>query len=290
MGTTGVLAVTGGSPGIIAAMHRRIDDLERRWTRFDPTSELSRLNAAPHGRPTVVSPETFLLVGRAVEAWELTAGRFDPTVLPAMLANGYDRTFDAIPGDRDARGESPRSAPGCAGIELDDRLNAVTLPPGVEIDPGGIGKGLAVDLVATEAIAAGASGALVDLGGDIRVIGDGPEDGHWIIDLDHPLDTDRTLLHLAVRDLAVATSSRLLRRWRIGGAPRHHLVDPSTGAPTSSGLLTATVLAPECWRAEALTKAIFVSGDLTAAAGASAIVVDDDGACHATPDLMALAA
>src|SRR5207249_2443010 len=77
----------------------RIDALEARWTRFDDRSELTRLNATAGTGPAVVSVDTFLLVQRAVDAWELTHGRFDPTVLPALMAAGYDRDFDELAAD-----------------------------------------------------------------------------------------------------------------------------------------------------------------------------------------------
>jgi thiamine biosynthesis lipoprotein len=237
-----------------------------------------------------VSPDTFLLVDRAVQAWKLTDGRYDPTVLDALVTNGYDRTFTAIALDQrpDPDGPEPEAAPGCASVALDARLHAVTLPVGTSIDPGGIGKGLAADLVAEELLAAGADGVLVDLGGDVRVAGTGPQDGAWVVDVEHPLYGRRSLLHLLLRDAGIATSSRLRRRWHRDGVPRHHLLDPATGRPTLGTLVAATVVAGEAWWAEALTKAVFVGG-LEAAAGASALLVDDDGTCTGTADLVALA-
>lgn len=94
--------------------------LEDLWSRFIPTSEISRLNRA-RGRAVRVAPETRLLVRRAVEAWQSTSGRFDPTVYEALVAAGYDRTFDRIAVA--AEGPEPvraAPAPGCAGITVDD--------------------------------------------------------------------------------------------------------------------------------------------------------------------------
>lgn len=291
MGSSARVVVLGGPPGLDRQAEDRVADLERRWSRFLPHSELSRLNDAPKGRPTLVSPDTYLLIERAVQAWKLTDGRYDPTVLDALVANGYDRSFRAFPVDRELGSEptTPHPAPGCAGVELDPRLRAVTLPPGTSLDPGGIGKGLAADLVAEELLAAGAEGALVDLGGDVRVAGVGPHEGAWVIDVEHPLYGDRALLHLLLNDAGIATSSRLRRRWHRNGQPRHHLLDPSTGRPTIGTLVAATVVAGTAWWAEALTKVAFVGG-LSAITGASALLVDDDGSCSGTDDLVALVA
>ena len=250
---------------------------------------ISRLNAAPKDRPIIVSPETFRLLERAVSAWNITHGCYDPTVLDAVIANGYDRTFMHVPSVRssDANDPSPSAAPGCDGIELNERLLAVTLPAGVRIDPGGIGKGLAADLVAEALTACGADGALVDVGGDIRVSGAGPHDGAWVIDIADPIDESRPLAHLELTDAGIATSSALRRSWVLGDR-RHHLIDPATGRPTDTGVAQATVIAPEAWRAEALTKAIFVTGSIDPANGTSAVIVDTRGGRTGTPDLMKL--
>ena len=294
MGSSARVVVLGGPPGLDRRAEDRIADLESRWSRFRPQSELSRLNESPHGRPTLVSGDTFALIERAVQAWKLTDGRYDPTVHDALVANGYDRTFSALhaeaevdPGGRGP--DAPQPAPGCSGVELDARLCSVTLPPGTRIDPGGIGKGLAADLVATELLAAGAEGVLVDLGGDVRVAGTGPHDGDWVVDVEHPLHGDRALLHVLLHDAGIATSSRLRRRWHRNGVPRHHLLDPATGRSTIGTIVAATVVAGEAWWAEALTKAAFVGG-LEAVTGASVLLVHDDDTCTGTPDLLGMAA
>src|SRR4249919_2803008 len=109
---------------------------EARWSRFRPTSELCRLNDAG-GAPVVVSASTFALIGRAVDAWRDTGGRYDPTVLAALEAAGYDRDFDAVPRQAAERATPPTDVPGCGDVELDELVRAVRLPPGVALDLGG---------------------------------------------------------------------------------------------------------------------------------------------------------
>ena len=137
------------------------------------------------------------------------------------------------------------------------------LPFGVGFDPGGIGKGLAADLVAGELIARGAVGACVNIGGDLRVTGTPPHAGGWRIAIDDPLGGRHAPPPLAVVELAeggVATSSRLKRRWRgRDGEARHHLIDPLTGTTACTTVLTASVVASEAWRAEVLAKAAFLA-------------------------------
>jgi len=288
MGSDAHVIVVGGPPGGAERARRRIDDLEARWSRFRPDSEISGLTRRA-GEWVTLSPDSVLLVERALEAWRVTVGRFDPTVLGAVIRAGYDRSFELLDPARVAPGTSPLTA-GAAGIEIDGMR--VRLPAGVGFDPGGIGKGLAADLVVAEALAAGAAGACVNLGGDLRVSGTPPGDpSAWTIAVEHPASPEPVAL-LGVHDGAVATSTTLRRRWSAGGEERHHLIDPWTGAPSTSDLTLAAVVAAQCWAAEVLAKAVLLRGstqafDLVAGLGADALTVDRDGAIRSTPGLAA---
>ena len=282
MGTdVSVLALgAGGDLGAVAA--DAIEALEAKWSRFRPTSELCRLNDAV-GAPVVVSPETFDLVARAVDAWQFTGGRYDPTILPALIAAGYDRSFDELAPDNGAPVGDPVPAPGCAGIVLDPIVHAIRLPPGVALDLGGIGKGYAADLVARDLVRSPDwHGVLVNLGGDLRSMGESPAPHGWVIEVDDPLGTGATGL-LSLSTGAVATSTRLRRAWTRAGREMHHLVDPRTGLPGGSGVASVTVIAGDAWRAEVLAKAAFLAGSvdggrLVTDAGATGLLVTDDGA------------
>jgi len=239
-------------PGAEALVRGRLAELEQRWSRFRADSELSRLNAAG-GEPTPVSPDTERLVRLAVRAWQSTGGAFDPSVHDALVGLGYDRDFAAGPSrDSDYR---PRPAPGCAGIEI--APGSIQLPAGVRLDPGGLGKGLAADLITAELLALGCAGACLNVAGDLRVRGAGPDGPGWRIGIDDPHDHRRLLLELTLDDGGCATSSVRGRQW---GAGRHHLIDPSTGLPLAGELVAVTVLAPDAAVAEALTKAVLVRG------------------------------
>jgi thiamine biosynthesis lipoprotein len=282
-----VLAVGADDEAMAVLGARAIDALEARearWSRFRPSSELCRLNDAA-GAPVVVSRSTFGLIARAVEAWRETEGRYDPTVLAALEAAGYDRDFDAVPRDSDDTAAlGTTTVPGCGDIELDDLVSAVRLPPGVALDLGGIGKGAAADEVSAElldAAVAGVRGVLVNLGGDLRARGNALEPHGWVVDVDAPLATGATGL-LAFAEGAIATSTKLRRAWTRGDRALHHLIDPRTGAPAESGLASVTVVAGEAWRAEVLAKAAFVAGAdegraLVEGAGATGLFVTDAG-------------
>ena len=275
MGSDAHVLVVG--PTALADRARaRIADLERRWSRFDQHSEVSALNRHA-GSPVAVSAETVELVERALDAWRLTHGWYDPSVLGALERAGYDRTFDEI-GTPTTGGTSALAAD-TAAIEI--VAGTVRLPRGTGFDPGGIGKGLAADIVVDELRAEGADGVCVNLGGDVRVDGAGPTGAAWTIGVEHPA-ARKAIARVGIARGAVATSTTLRRRWRVGGEVRHHLIDPTTGRPSWTTLTFATVVAGHAWIAEVLAKALVLRGapaqfDDVNESGAAALAVDDDG-------------
>jgi thiamine biosynthesis lipoprotein len=288
MGCDAHLMVVGGSETLADAAVERIDDLEGRWSRFRPDSEISLLNGLPN-LPIEVSPETYDLITRAVYAWEVTGGAFDPTVLPSLLAYGYDRSYEHIDASPNAALPILAPAPGCSGIVTDPSSRSVVLPSGVTIDPGGIGKGLAADIVVAELLTAGAAGAMVSLGGDVRVAGRPPSGSVWSIAVDDPFDPEAELTRVQLTGGAVTTSSRLRRSWTRGGETVHHLIDPKSGASFGGDVATVTTVASEGWWAEAMTKVVFASG-LGALVNAEAIVVTCDGQIRHSPGFGQVAA
>ena len=266
MGSSVHLVATGDEPRAAAALDwamRRIDELEQRWSRFLPTSEISQLNASA-GTPVTVSDDTLLLVQRALEARTMSNGRFDPTLLQAMHANGYDRTFMSI--------KMPAFLPqldlrqlGFGDVTVDAAAKTVALGATTGFDPGGIGKGLAADLVAEGMVARGAAGALVNLGGDIRCLGDGPAGGGWVIAVgDDHAEVSNQIIEIA--EGGVASSTRSRRRWKqrtdSGTVDAHHLLDPATGRPAPDAALLVTVIAAQCSDAEWLATSIAADGQL----------------------------
>src|SRR4051812_15281067 len=151
MGSDVHVLVVGGSPALVTHARRRIAQLEQRWSRFRTDSEVSELNRRA-GETMRVSPDTMLLVQRALDAIHLTGGLFDPTVLGAVIRAGYNRSFDpTVSFDRGGESNLTR---GTLAIDGD----AVRLPAGTGFDPGGLGKGLAADLVVRELLDGGADG------------------------------------------------------------------------------------------------------------------------------------
>jgi FAD:protein FMN transferase len=213
MGCDVHLLVVGGPQHLLAVARERLQELERRWSRFQAGSEISRLNALA-GLPVHLSPVTLGLVERALEGARVSGGRYDPTVLGDVLRAGYDRSFERLTAAA-PHGSSPLGR-GYERIAVDHAGSAVTLPPGVGIDPGGIGKGYAADLLVEELLAQGAVGACVNVGGDLRVDGSAPGAGSWVVAIGHPLQPEPAATVTLERG-AVATTSRVRRAW---GRPR----------------------------------------------------------------------
>ena len=222
---------------------QEFERLEQVMSRFRDDSELSRLNR--DGALDDASRDLVRVVELALEAREATGGRFDPTVHDAMVAAGYDRTFDAVAPDA-ASGERPPPAPCGGGIHVDGKR--ITLEPGSRLDLGGIGKGYAVDRVAELLTVVGP--CLVNAGGDLAVLG-----GSWPVGV-----TDEITLELTRG--GIATSGRDRRRWVRDGEERHHLIDPSTGLPATDAPLRVTVVAGCAAAAEVAAKAAFLGADI----------------------------
>src|SRR2546430_11200032 len=160
MGTQVHLVTVGADPEVLELGRQRIHELEALWSRFREDSEISRLNVAA-SRPVRVSPETIELVQRSLEGWQATSGAFDPTILGDLVALGYHASFEHL---REASPLplAPRRRGEAGRVVVDRRNETVRLPEGAALDPGGIGKGLAADIVAEKMLEAGAPGACAE--------------------------------------------------------------------------------------------------------------------------------
>lgn len=259
MGTRYAIVGHAVDAPLFAEAARELARLECRWSRFLPDSEIAVLNRTP-GRPVIVADETFAVISAAVDGAIATGGLFDPTVHDTLVAHGYDRSFAEITTDGDDTTDvtipfPPAAAPGVAGITLDEALRAVTLPPGVRLDLGGIGKGAAADRVSGQLIDRGARGVAIVIGGDARVRGRSPDGGGW-----RPVHEGEAMAGGAIHDGGVCTSSIGRRRWVRAGRERNHLVDPRTGRCLGSAIASVTVTAATATQAEVLAKAAMVRG------------------------------
>lgn len=251
-----------------AVLH--LEHLERCWSRFIATSDVSRINQlGPAGGKIQVDPSTLTLLATMIEGYQTTAGRFDPSVLRALIAEGYGASrIDPAMVSSVAPG-SERSA-ALHDLELDPATGTVTVPPGLVVDPGGIGKGLAADLAVARLLEEGVDGAMVEIGGDLAMAGSPVDPAGWLVDVEQPDPNDGLLCSLAINAGGVATSSIRSRRWVRDGVERHHQIDPHTATCSLTDLTAVTVIAPAGWQAE-------VHATAALAAGSDAVIAYLDG-------------
>ena len=261
LGSTVRIAIAApGARVLLARARAEIHAFEACASRFRPDSELCALNADPrHAVPA--SSRLRAAVAAALWAAHESGGLVDPCLLDELEAAGYDRSFAPrrdechlmrLMGARDdIRAARPHPAARWRHVSVDDERGVVERPRGLRLDLGGSGKGHVADRVAR--IVGSAREWLVDAGGDLRV-GGGRE-----VRVAHPLREEPAAV-LQLTDGAIATSSVVRRSWRTPSGTAHHLLDPATGRPAWTGLLSVTALAPTTLHAETLAKAALLSG------------------------------
>jgi thiamine biosynthesis lipoprotein len=257
LGTDVRLIVTGArAAAAVADVKRLVLDYHARLSRFLPRSELCALNADP--QPVVpASPLLRSAVRAGLWAAERSGGLVDPCLLDALEAAGYVRSYEPSAPTPLATGSPRPAAPHPDGrwraVRVDEDAGTIGRPPGLRLDLGGSGKGHVADLLAARL--APFREWVVDCGGDIRV------GGVRDVEIAHPHETRGVAARVVVRGGAVATSSVVARTWTMpDGRPAHHLLDPSTGRPAWTGLLSATAFAPTTLAAETLAKVALLGG------------------------------
>lgn len=256
-------------------------DVDRTLSRFDPASELCRLNADPRTH-VPASPLMLRFVEAVGWAGRRSGGLVDATRLPDVERAGYLHHLAieahpelgavrvgapvpaAVPRLDAALCELAASVPAMPAPRLNDAWRyvlatpeAVDRPAGLRLDSGGIGKGLAADLAAEEL--RGAPAWLVDCGGDLRIGGTARQPRP--VDVRDPVDGSQIIHRLHITRGAVATSGTTRRAWEIDGVRHHHLIDPRTGEPADTGVLQVTALAPTALEAEVLAKTALLHGE-----------------------------
>ena len=243
-----------GEQAIDAVMDemRHIDET---MSVYKPTSEVSRVNDLAAKQAVKISPELFGLLTTALEYSRITEGAFDITY--ASVGYMYDFRERKRPTEEQIKSALP--AINYRHVLLDAATSSVRFSqPGVRIDLGGIAKGYSVDRGIDILIARGYKHALVNAGGDSRVIGD-RFGKPWIIGIRHPDHPDQVITRVPLTDSAFSTSGDYERYFDEDGVRYHHIIDPRTGR-SASKVRSATVIAPTATRTDGLSKTAFVLG------------------------------
>jgi thiamine biosynthesis lipoprotein len=234
------------------------EEWEQALSRFRSESELSSLNRAA-GMPMQVS-ETLWEVLQAARSAEINSqGLVTATVLDALIGAGYDRSFDLMPAERVSAPTSGwHHSSSLNEIDADPLTHTIVLPVDMQLDFGGVAKGWAAQQAARKLSVFGP--ALVSAGGDISVSGAQRNGELWPVTIDNPFQPGEFLGTLMLGAGGVATSGTDYRRWKQGGRWNHHIIDPRSGQPAQTDVVTATVIAPNALQAEMAAKAVVILG------------------------------
>jgi thiamine biosynthesis lipoprotein len=245
-------------PESLAYLPEWFEEWEQILSRFRYDSELSRLNQI-HERPVPVSNTLWDILRAARKAERFTDGLVTPTLLDALIEAGYDRSFEVLP-HQVTYTPSPFWAmhPPLDAMKMNDTAQTVTLPFGMNLDLGGIAKGWCADQAVKRLQTEGP--ALVNAGGDIAISGPRADGSEWQIGISSPFRPDEEVGTIYLNACGVATSGKDRRRWTRDSLLKHHIIDPLTGQPAETDLLTVTVVAPNVMEAEAAAKAAFILG------------------------------
>lgn len=249
---------SGSRPRILRDVPAWFEEWEQSLSRFRSDSELCQLNIRD-GQSIPVSRTLWDVYQASVEACLITDGLVSPLVLDALLHAGYDQSFERMSAGAPRFSLDDEAAPvSLADITTDVAACSICLPKGARLDFGGVAKGWAAHQAMERLKAAGP--ALVDAGGDIAVSGPRSNGEPWPIGVADPFHPDQHLEIIYLERGGVATSGKDYRHWTRGGIQQHHIIDPRTGLPAETDVLAATVIAPTVMEAEAIAKAVMISG------------------------------
>ncbi|MCR5467525.1 MAG: FAD:protein FMN transferase [Lachnospiraceae bacterium] len=232
-----------------------IKDIEAKVSATIESSEVYALNTT---KSIGASEDVYDLIKDSVEIGEMTDGVFDVSIYPVMKAWGFTTDENRVP-DADEL-EGLLSAVDFKKITFDDATCTITIPSDMEIELGGITKGYTSAKVAQVFKEYGISSALINLGGNIEVLGTKPDGSDWNIGIEDPIDTSDYALALTVTDKAVVTSGAYERYFEEDGVTYHHIIDPATGYPSDSGLASVTIVSADGTLADGLSTSLFIMG------------------------------
>lgn len=230
------------------------EEIRRLEALLDPADENSEVYAI-NASSAQVSDEILKLLNDSLTYSELTGGAFDITVRPISLAWGFQSGDYRVPGQSEL--DMLRGSVGSSNVNIEG--NTVTLAEGAALDFGAIAKGYAATRL-KDIADGGCTGALLDLGGNIQTVGSKPDGSNWRVAVADPSGGDYIGILEFSGSMAVVTSGSYQRFFSIDGAKYHHIIDPATGRPADSGLVSVTVLCADAEKADALSTALFVMG------------------------------
>jgi thiamine biosynthesis lipoprotein len=237
--------------GVIPTIQHLLDRLVDQMSHWEPDSVLGRYNRSAPGTWLTLSPDFAHVMESALHIAEISDGAFDPAIGRLVTLWGFGPFPVEEPPSRDQVAQALASS-GWRRLTYDRQAQRLRQPGGLQLDLSGIAKGYAVDAVAAQLATLGIRHALVEIGGELVGRGLKSDGDPWWVDLETPPGLSLRPLRIALHDLAVATSGDYVR-----GA---HTIDPATGRPSESGVISVSVLHPSAMIADAWASALAVLG------------------------------
>ncbi|MCL6460155.1 MAG: FAD:protein FMN transferase [Gorillibacterium sp.] len=243
----------------LKAVESEAERLEKMLSRFTPESEISRINQSAGIKCVKLGPDTYEVLSRAAEFSSYCQGTFDVTIGPLVNLWDYKNSTE-IPNE--ARIKQVLPLVNYADLIVDPREKTAGLQKmGQSLDLGGIGKGFASDKFLEVFREFGISSAFTNIGGNVAALGTKPDGSPWSVGIRHPRQDNRLMGAVSVADKAVVTSGDYQRYFvDREGKRRHHILNPSTGYPSESGVISVTIVADNATTADALSTIVFVAG------------------------------
>lgn len=261
----------------------RCQSFEQTLSRTIATSDVGRINAAG-GAPVEVAPETAELIESALDYCSASDGLFDITI--GAVSELWDFHEGVVPSEAQIEAALPH-----VGYEL-VRVDGTTVTladPDARLDLGGIAKGYVSDVLLDELAVAGVTSAYVNLGGNVKVLGAKPDGSPWKIGVRDPNapEDERSIARVALTDGSVVTSGLYERQFEQGGRRYWHILDPRTGYPVKSDLVSATIVSERSIDGDGYTKPLFMWGSGRALTfledrGLECLLVDSKGGIQQT--------
>lgn len=238
-----------------------INRLDNLWSVGNSDSEISIVN---ENGSIILSDETYQVVKEAMEIYESTGGVFDITIYPLMVEWGFTTEDYKVPTEDKIK--ELLKLTGIDKITLDDETHQLTLASGTQIDLGGIAKGYTsakiMEIFSEYDVVSG----LVSLGGNVQLYGSKVDGSDWRVGVENPDSSIEALSKsdyvgtVTISDKALITSGGYQRYFEEDGKKYHHIIDPSTGHPSDSGLISVTIVSDDGLLADGLSTSLFIMG------------------------------
>ncbi len=232
---------------------------EKLFNKNDDSSDIAAINSS-NGKTVTVDNDTALLIKNSLYYCDISDGLFDITIKPVSDLWDFHDENPVIPNETEI--DKARRLIGYKNVNVDTKNNTVTLSKGATIDPGGAAKGFIADLIAEHIKNFNITGAIINIGGDMRIVGEKSKEAPFTVGIRDPFDKNNVMLPLMLSDCAVATSGTYERCFTKDGRLYHHIIDPSTGYPADTDIESVTVITKDALSADCLgTVCILLKSD-----------------------------